>query len=93
MESTTESTSDWPWSETLALAAHGDLIQVAEILFGTIRDHLWEMGIEKGSVVECLDNRPQWVLVQLADGGRRKITRDYAWFICVEPARRSSDPS
>ena len=81
-----ETTQNWPWDKTLALAGQGALFQVEEILFGTIRDHLWEMGVRTGSMIECVENRSQGVRVKLPDGRTRDVARDYAWFVCVRPA-------
>lgn len=80
-----ESTSNWPWTDTLAMANKGDLCQVEEVLFDSIENHLQDMGVGRGSVVECLDSRPQWLLVRLPDGNQRRISRDYAWFVRIQP--------
>lgn len=78
--------SDWPWRKTLATAGAGDFVQVRRILFNAIRDHCWELGIEPGGMVECVENHSDWVLVRLADGREERVTRDYAWFISVDSA-------
>lgn len=78
-----ESTSGWPWHETLAVAADGDVVQIRQILFGMIQDYLTDMGVRTGSVLECIENRPNEVLVKLPTGEDRLIGWDYAWFISV----------
>ena len=79
-----EAVSKWQWRKSLAMAGEGDVVQVDQILFGTIRDHCWELGIRTGSMVECLENHDRWVLVRLGDGEEKCLTRDYAWFISVK---------
>jgi len=78
-----ESASGWPWQQTLAMASQGEVVQIKEILFGMIRDYLQEMGIGRGSVLECIENRPNEVLVRLPTGETRLIGWDYAWFVYV----------
>ena len=83
--------SNWPWKKSLAMAGPGDSLRVGRILLDAIRDHCWELGIEQGSMVECLDNRSQWVLVRLPDGRKERVLRDYAWFIAVDRSMPEDD--
>jgi hypothetical protein len=76
--------STWSWQTSLALAEHGDVVQVKDVLFGMIRDHLEDLGIRRGSVLECLQNGSGSILVSLPDGERAKVERQYAWFVSVE---------
>lgn len=88
-----ETTQNWPWDKTLALAGQGALFQVEEILFGTIRDHLWEMGVRKGSMIECVENRSQGVRVRMPDGRTEDVARAYAWFIRIRPTSGNGTPT
>ncbi|MFO8173647.1 MAG: FeoA domain-containing protein [Longimicrobiales bacterium] len=83
-----ESISGWPWQQTLATVEKGDVVQIQEILFGMIKDHLQGMGIRKGSVLECLDNRSNEILVRLPNGETEVIGWDHAWFVCVSRTGR-----
>ncbi len=77
--------SKWPWRQSLAMAREGELLEVKEILFGSLRDHLWTIGVREGSLLECLGKDDAGVEVRLPNGKGTKIERDYAWFISVEP--------
>lgn len=76
--------SQWPWPRTLALSQPGQTVQVKEILFDLVRDRCWELGIREGSVVECRDRDGSSVVVDLPNGERAQIPRDYAWFVSVD---------
>jgi len=73
----------WPWSQSLAMAREGDVLEVREILFGSIRDHLWEVGVRKGATLEHLGRDAEAVAVRLPDGSGVKVARDHAWFVVV----------
>jgi hypothetical protein len=75
----------WPWRESLAMASEGDLLEVKEILFGTLRDHLWEVGVRKGTRLEHLGRDDEGVQIRLPDGKAVRVARDHTWFIVVEP--------
>ena len=75
----------WPWSQSLAMATEGDFLKIKEVLFGTVRDHLWEVGVRKGAKLEYVRRDEEGVEVRLPDGEGVKVARDHAWFIVVEP--------
>jgi hypothetical protein len=74
----------WPWSLSLAMAREGDVLEVREVLFGSIRDHLWGVGVRKGAKLEYLGRDDEAVAVRLPDGNGVKVARDHAWFVVVE---------
>lgn len=74
----------WPWSRSLAMARKGDFLEVKEILFGTLRDHLWEAGVREGARLEYVARHDDGVDVLLADGKGVRVARDHTWFVVVE---------
>lgn len=85
--SPTPTFSDWPWPRSLALARPAKVVQIDRILFGTIRDYCWELGIREGGMVTCRDNDGEWVEVELPSGDGARLSRAYAWFISVSDAQ------
>ena len=73
----------WPWSQSLALASKGEVVEIKRILFGTIRDHLWEAGVREGATLEYLEKDDDGVRVRLGDGRGVMVDRDHSWFIVV----------
>ena len=74
----------WPWSQSLAMATEGDFLKIKEVLFGTLHDHLWDVGVRKGAKLEYVRRDEEGVEVRLPDGKGVKVARDHAWFIVVE---------
>jgi hypothetical protein len=70
---------------SLALAREGDFLEVKEILFGGLRDHLRKIGVREGATLEHLGQDDAGVEVRLPDGRGVRVHQDYAWFIVVEP--------
>lgn len=75
----------WPMDHSLAQARPGDVLEVKEILFGGLRDHLRKIGVREGATLEHLGMRDAGVEVRLGDGRGVRVHQDYAWFIVVEP--------
>lgn len=75
----------WPMDHSLALAREGDFLEVKEILFGGLRDHLRKIGVREGATLEHLGQDDAGVEVRLGDGRGVRVHQDYAWFIVVEP--------
>ena len=75
----------WPMDHSLALAREGDFLEVKEILFGGLRDHLKKIGVREGATLEHLGKDDAGVEVGLGDGRGVRVHQDYAWFIVVEP--------
>jgi len=73
----------WPWSQSLALARKGEVVEVKKILFGTLRDHLWKAGVREGATLEYLEKDDDGVRVRLGDGRGVRVDRDHSWFIVV----------
>lgn len=73
----------WPWSQSLALARKGEVVEVKKILFGTVRDFLWEAGVREGATLEYLEKDDDGVRVRLGDGRGVMVHRDHSWFIVV----------
>ena len=76
----------WPMDHSLAMAREGDVLEVKEILFGGLRDHLRKIGLREGSTLEHLGIGDAGVEVRLGDGRGVRVHQDYAWFIVVEPS-------
>lgn len=74
----------WPWSQSLAVAREGDFLRVKEILFGTLRDHLWETGVREGAKLEYLGRDEAGVNVRLPNGKGVRVARDHMCFVVVE---------
>ena len=74
----------WPWSQSLALARKGEVLEVTQILFGTVRDYLWKAGVREGATLEHLGKEEDGVQVRLGDGRGVRVDRHDAWFIVVE---------
>ena len=75
--------SRWPRGEALVFARPGEIYRIEDILFGMVRDRCMELGCDEGSEVMCVDNDDVGVSVSLADGRRKFIGREYAWFVRV----------
>jgi hypothetical protein len=75
----------WPMDHSLAQAREGDVLEVKEILFGGLRDHLRKIGVREGATLEHLGQDDSGVEVRLGDGRGVRVHQDYAWFIVVEP--------
>lgn len=75
----------WPWRQSLAMAREGDFLKIKAVLFGTLRDHLWGVGVRKGAKLEYVRRDEEGVEVRLPNGKDVKVARDHAWFIVVEP--------
>ena len=67
------------------MAAEGDVLEVKEILFSSLRSHLHDKGVSEGSRLECLAKDEEGVDVRLPDGRGAKVESDYAWFVAVRP--------
>lgn len=76
--------SQWPWSRSLAVVSAGRAVQVKTVLFGTVRSYCHEFGIRDGAVLECLTQGRSGVEVQMPDGSKTRVPREYAWFISVD---------
>lgn len=74
----------WPWNQSLALAREGDVLEVRDILFGSIREHLSEVGVRKGATLEYIGKDDKALSVRFPDGNGVKVARDHAWFVLVE---------
>jgi hypothetical protein len=63
----------WPWSESLGAvrADPGQLLRVRRILFGMVRDHCHEVGLEEGTELRYGDRTPEGVVLELSGRGRR----------------------
>jgi hypothetical protein len=79
------STIRWHMDHSLALAREGDVLEVKEILFGGLRDHLRQIGVREGATLEHLGMGDGGVEVRLGDGRGVRVHPDYAWFLVVEP--------
>jgi hypothetical protein len=75
----------WPMDHSLAHARAGDVLEVKEIVFGGLRDHLRKIGVREGGTLEHLGIGDAGVEVRLGDGRGVRVHQDYAWFIVVEP--------
>lgn len=75
---------EWPWNQSLALAREGDVLEVKEILFGSIQEHLSEVGVRKGATLEYLGKDDVALSVRFPDGNGAKVARDHAWFVLVK---------
>jgi hypothetical protein len=71
------------WSRTLATAVSGEAVKVESILSEPVRDSLLGKGIQAGSVLRCLQNRPTSILVEMPHGGKEQVPRDQAWFVSI----------
>jgi hypothetical protein len=58
----------WPMDHSLAQAREGDVLEVKEILFGGLRDHLRKIGVREGATLEHLGQDDSGVEVRLGDG-------------------------
>ena len=76
--------SQWPWRRSLAIVRAGRAVQVENMLFGTVRSYCHELGIRDGAVLECLTQDGSGVEIQMPDGSRSRVPREYAWFISVQ---------
>ena len=74
----------WPWRQSLAMARKGDFLEVKEVLFGTLRDHLHNAGVRSGTRLEYLGRNDEGVEVLLADGRGVRVAPDHTWFVVVE---------
>lgn len=74
----------WPWTQSLATAREGDFLKIEEVLFGTLREHLWEVGVRVGERLEYVRMDEEGLEVRLPDGKGVKVAREHAWFIIVE---------
>lgn len=81
---------EWPWDQSLAMAREGDVLEVKEILFGSIRNHLWEVGVRRGATLEHIGSDEEAVAVLLQNGNGVKVARDYAWFVVVEREKQQN---
>lgn len=75
----------WPMDHSLAQARAGDVLEVKEIVFGGLREHLRKIGVREGATLEHLGMGDAGVEVRLGDGRGVRVHQDYAWFIVVEP--------
>lgn len=67
------------------MAAEGDVVEVQEILFSSLRNHLHDRGVMEGARIECLAKDDRGVDIRLPDGRGTRIEKDYAWFVAVRP--------
>lgn len=80
----------WPMEHSLAHARAGDVLEVKEIFFEGLREHLLKIGVREGATLEHLGMGDSGVEVRLGDGRGTRVHQDYAWFIVVEPRAQVS---
>lgn len=74
----------WSWSESLALAEPGKRYVIKTIRLSLAQMRCADFGCGEGEVVTCLENGYGGVLLEIPDGRRVRMEREYAWFVKVE---------
>lgn len=75
-----------PTLRSLAEIRPADTVQIRTILFGTLKDLCYGLGIAEGDVVCCVRTSPGVLLLRTGSGRKVLFEMDWARFIAVTEA-------
>lgn len=75
---------------SLADVRVGELVEVGDIVFESLRDLCPTLGVIRGATLRCLGRTPADVVLRRDDGQRIAVDRFYACFIGVRSAAAST---
>jgi hypothetical protein len=67
-------------------ASEGELVEILDIVFESLRDVYPKLGIAPGETLRCEGCTPWRIVLRRQDGHRIEVDPFYAWFIGIRPA-------
>jgi hypothetical protein len=69
-------------------ASEGELVEILDIVFESLRDVYPTLGIAPGQTLRCEGSTPWRIVLRRQDGRRVEVDPFYAWFIGIRHAER-----